>query len=164
MIWCPDWVGFIANWRRFSWYKMVTANSVKFSSVIFPSKTGEPSRSTFDAQSLLFGLPSRHDCVNTTISFVLLCVGTIWAAKHRTKVHYYAKTSRLPSTRSSDTYDLFWCLSSTSWNHVTWRHFWNGSIEISSLLNRNPLKHSKKSKIFFAVDLNLLIYYGHWYL
>ena len=38
---------------------MVTANSVKFSSVtykIFPSKTGEPSRSTSDAQSLLFGL------------------------------------------------------------------------------------------------------------
>ena len=34
-------------------------------------------------------------------------------------------------------------------------------IEISSLLNRNPLKHSKISKIFFAVDLNLLIYYGH---
>ena len=34
-------------------------------------------------------------------------------------------------------------------------------IEIASLLNRNPLKHSKKSKIFFAVDLNLLIYYGH---
>ena len=35
---------------------MVTANSVKFSSVtykIFPSKTGEPSRSTFDAQSLV---------------------------------------------------------------------------------------------------------------
>ena len=34
-------------------------------------------------------------------------------------------------------------------------------IEISSLLNRNPLKHSKKSKIFFATCLNLLIYYGH---
>ena len=35
---------------------MLTANSVKFSSVtykIFPSNTGEPSRSTFDAQSLL---------------------------------------------------------------------------------------------------------------
>ena len=119
---------------------MVTANSVKFSSVtykIFPSNTGEPSRSTFDAQSLLFGLRSRHDCGNTTISFVLLCVGTIWAVKHRTKVHYYAKTSRLPSNRSSDTYDLFWCLSSTPRNHVTWRHFWNGSIpanekEISS--------------------------------
>ena len=34
---------------------MVTANSVKCSSVsckIFPSKTGEPSRSTFDARSL----------------------------------------------------------------------------------------------------------------
>ena len=111
---------------------MVTANSVKFSSVtykIFPSSTGEPSRSTFDAQSLLFGLRSRHDCGNTTISFVLLCVGTIWAVKHRTKVHYYAKTSRLPSNRSSDTYDLFWCLSSTPRNHVTWRHFWNGSIK-----------------------------------
>ena len=34
-------------------------------------------------------------------------------------------------------------------------------IEISSLLNRNPLKHSKRSKIFFAICLNLLIYYGH---
>ena len=34
-------------------------------------------------------------------------------------------------------------------------------IEISSLLNRNPLKHSKKMKIFFAICLNLLIYYGH---
>ena len=34
-------------------------------------------------------------------------------------------------------------------------------IEISSLLNRNPLKHSKKSKIFLAIGLNLLIYYGH---
>ena len=34
-------------------------------------------------------------------------------------------------------------------------------IEISSLLNQNPLKHSKKSKIFFAICLNLLIYYGH---
>ena len=34
-------------------------------------------------------------------------------------------------------------------------------IEISSLLNRNPLKDSKKSKIFFAISLNLLIYYGH---
>ena len=34
-------------------------------------------------------------------------------------------------------------------------------IEISSLLNRNPLKHSKKSKIFFAICLNLIIYYGH---
>ena len=89
-----------------TWYKMVTANSVKcssFSCNIFPSKTGEPSRSTFDAQSLLFGLPSRHDCGNTTVSFVLFWVGTIWAAKHRTKVHYYSKTSRLPSNRSSDT-------------------------------------------------------------
>ena len=115
-----------------TWYKMVTANSVKFSSVtykIFPSKTGEPNRSTFDTQSLLLGLPSRHDCGNTTISFVPRCVGTIWAAKHRTKVRYYAKTSRLPSNRSSDTYDLFWRLSSTSRNHVTWRHFWNWSIE-----------------------------------
>ena len=34
-------------------------------------------------------------------------------------------------------------------------------IEHSSLLNRNPLKHSKKLKIFFAIYLNLLIYYGH---
>jgi len=33
-------------------------------------------------------------------------------------------------------------------------------IEISSLLNRNPLKH-QNSKIFFAIGLNLLIYYGH---
>ena len=33
-------------------------------------------------------------------------------------------------------------------------------IEISSLLNRYPLKHSKKLKIFFAICLNLLIYYG----
>ena len=37
-------------------------------------------------------------------------------------------------------------------------------IEISSLLNRNPLKHSKNSGIFFAISLNLLIYYGQWYL
>ena len=114
-----------------TWYKMVSANSVKcssFSCNIFPSKTGEPSHSTFDAQSLLFWLPSRHDCGNTTISFVLLCVGTIWAAKNRTKVYYYAKTSRLPSNPSSDTYDLFWSFSSTSRDHVTWRHFWNESI------------------------------------
>ena len=34
-------------------------------------------------------------------------------------------------------------------------------IEISSLLNRNPLKHSKISKIFIATCLNLLIYYGY---
>ena len=34
-------------------------------------------------------------------------------------------------------------------------------IENSSLLNRNPLKHSKKLKICFAICLNLLIYYGH---
>ena len=34
-------------------------------------------------------------------------------------------------------------------------------IEISSLLNRNPLNHNKKSKIFFAIGLNLLIYHGH---
>ena len=34
-------------------------------------------------------------------------------------------------------------------------------VEISSLLNRNLLKHSQKSKIFFAISLNLLIYYGH---
>ena len=27
-------------------------------------------------------------------------------------------------------------------------------IEISSLLNRNPLRRSKKSKIFFAIGLN----------
>ena len=33
--------------------------------------------------------------------------------------------------------------------------------EISSLLNRNPSKRSKKSKIFFAIGLNLLICYGH---
>ena len=114
-----------------TWYKMITANSVKCSSVscnIFPSKTGEPSRSTFDAQSLLFGLWSRHYCGNTIISFVVLSLGTIWEAQYRTKVHHWAKTSRLPSTLPSDTYDLFWCLSSTSWNHVTWRHFWNGSI------------------------------------
>ena len=37
-------------------------------------------------------------------------------------------------------------------------------IEISSLLNRNPLKDSRKLKIFLAICLNLLIYYGHWYL
>ena len=34
-------------------------------------------------------------------------------------------------------------------------------IEISSLLIRTPLKHSKNSKIFLAIGLNLLIYYGH---
>ena len=33
--------------------------------------------------------------------------------------------------------------------------------EIFSLLNRNPLKHSKKSKVFFAIGWNLLIYHGH---
>ena len=33
--------------------------------------------------------------------------------------------------------------------------------EISTLLNRNPLKASKKSKIFFAICLNLLIHSGH---
>ena len=102
--------------------------SLKILFSCFPSNTGEPSRSMFDAQGLLFGLRSRHYCGNTIISFVLLSVGTIWAAKHRTKVHHWAKTSRLPSTWSLDTYDLFWCLSSTSRNHVTWRHFWNGSI------------------------------------
>ena len=75
---------------------MITADSVKFSSVsckIFPCNTGEPSRSTFDAQSLLFGVRSRHDCGNTKISFVLLSFRTIWAAKHRTKVHHSAKAS-----------------------------------------------------------------------
>ena len=87
--------------------------------------TGEPSRSTFDAQSLLFGARSRHDYGNTIVSFVLLSVRTIWAAKHRTKVHHYAKTSTLLSNRPSDTSDLFWWLSSVSPNHVTWRHFWN---------------------------------------
>ena len=35
---------------------------------------------------------------------------------------------------------------------------------ISSLLHRIPLKHSKKSKILFAICLNLLLYYGHLYL
>ena len=40
----------------------------------------------------------------------------------------------------------------------------DSAIEISSLLNRDPLKHSKKSEIFFATSLNLLINYGHWYL
>ena len=92
-----------------TWYKMVTAYSVTFSSVsckIFPSNTGEPSRSTFDAQNLLFGLRSRHDGGNTIISFVLLSIRTIWAAKHRTNVHHYAKTSSWPFTRSSGTYDL----------------------------------------------------------
>ena len=116
--------------RLRTWYKMVTANSVKFSSVssnMSPSNTGEPSRSTFDAQSLLFGLRSRHDCENTIISFALLSVRTIWAAKHRTKVHHCAKIWRFPSNRSSDSYDLYWCLSSSSRNHVAWRHFWNGS-------------------------------------
>ena len=34
-------------------------------------------------------------------------------------------------------------------------------IKISKLLNRNPLKGSKKSKIFFAIGLNLLMYYSH---
>ena len=34
-------------------------------------------------------------------------------------------------------------------------------IEISSLFNQNPLKRSKKSKIFIAIGLNLLIFYGH---
>ena len=34
-------------------------------------------------------------------------------------------------------------------------------IEICSLLNRNPLKASKKSKIFFAICWNLSIPYGH---
>ena len=33
--------------------------------------------------------------------------------------------------------------------------------EISGLLNRNPLRHSKKSKIFFGICLNLIICYGH---
>ena len=32
--------------------------------------------------------------------------------------------------------------------------------EISSLLNRNPFKRSKKSKTFFAICLNLLICNG----
>ena len=31
-------------------------------------------------------------------------------------------------------------------------------IDISGLLNRNPLKRSKKSKIFFTIGLNLLIF------
>ena len=30
-------------------------------------------------------------------------------------------------------------------------------VEISNLLNRNPLEQSKKSKIFFALGLNLFI-------
>ena len=36
--------------------------------------------------------------------------------------------------------------------------------EIFGLLNRNPFKRSKKSKIFFAICLNLLIYNGQRYL
>ena len=36
--------------------------------------------------------------------------------------------------------------------------------EISSLLNRNPLRDSTKLKIFSAIGFNLLIYFGHWYL
>ena len=81
---------------------MVTANSVKCCSVsckIFPSKLRRASqvarRSTFDAQSLHFGLRSRHDCGNTIISFVLLSVGTIWAAKHRTKVHHWCENFKI---------------------------------------------------------------------
>ena len=93
-----------------TWYKMVTANCGKFSSVsckIFPSNAGEPSRSTVDAQTLLFWLRSRHDCRNTIISFVLLSSGTIWAAKHCTKVHHCAKTSRWPSNWSSNNWGQF---------------------------------------------------------
>ena len=84
--------------------------TLKFSCIsckIFSSNRGEPSRSTFDAQSLLFGLRSRHDCGNTIISFVLLSVWTIWAAKQRAEVHHCTKTSRLPSNRSSDTSNLW---------------------------------------------------------
>ena len=124
------------------WYKMVTTNSVKFKSVsckIFPSNTSEQSRWTFEAQSFLFGLRSWLNCRNTIISFVLLSVWTICAAEHHTKVHHYVKTSRWPSNRSSNTYDLFWCLSSSSQNHVTWRHFWNGSIRCLCLHPFVPL-------------------------
>ena len=45
---------------------------------------------------------------------------------------FYAKTSRWPSIRSPDSYDLLWCLSFSSRNHMTWRHFWNGSIRKES--------------------------------
>ena len=34
-------------------------------------------------------------------------------------------------------------------------------IEISSLLYRNQLKHSKEIKILIEICLNLLIYYNH---
>ena len=76
----------------------------------------------FDAQSLLFGLRSRHECGNTIISFFLLSVRTIWAAKHRTKVHHCAKTSRWPSNWSSDTYDLFLLHACPPVREITWRY------------------------------------------
>ena len=118
---------------------MVTANSVKFSSVsckISPSTTGEPSRSTFDSQSLLFGLRSRQDWGNTIIAFVLHSVGTIWAAKHHTKVHHYAKTSRWPSNPSPNTYMICFdaCPPVREITWRAWRYFWKGSIARHSQL------------------------------
>ena len=102
---------------------MVTANSVKFSSVsckISPSTTGEPSDSTFDSKSLLFGLRSRQDCGNTIVAFVLLSVETIWAAKHHTRVHHYAKTSRWPLNPSPNTYMI--CFDACPpVREITWR-------------------------------------------
>ena len=46
-------------------------------------------------------------------------------------------------------------------NPIQYRVVTASDTEISSLLNRNPLRRSKKSKIFFGICLNLLIYYGH---
>ena len=66
--------------------------SVKFSSVIckiIPSNTSEPSHSTFDAQSLLFGVPSRHDCGNTIKFFCPLNDSS------STQVHHSAKKFKI---------------------------------------------------------------------
>ena len=67
------------------------------------SNPREPSRSTFDAQSLFFYIRSLHDRGKTVIAFVLFSVRTIGAAKNRTEVHHNANKSTIFSTRFSDT-------------------------------------------------------------
>ena len=93
--------------------------------------------------SLTINFEGREDCGNTVISFVLLIVPTIWAAKHRTKVHHSAKTSRLPSNLSSDTHTI--CFDACPpVREITWRYvtskmglLWQGKgVEMNVLRER----------------------------
>ena len=149
-----------------TWYKVVSANSVKFARVFLRILESHVVRCSM-LKALLLSVRSSDNCRYAKIALVPFSVRTVWTTKYDTKVHHNAKRSTVNTLllqtsaiislcllvlQFARSHDMMWQLDWVYWgkNLVTPTPlFQSESVFVDAVGKRVPVKFLQESLPLF---------------